>query len=202
MPGRATAASLALLASEAATAQSPVSYVVAPVRSELSGSDTVGALRSGLICAPAGKLRWSDLAHDPVREAQLVATTLNELGIRADLPADDRIGSAPAGERRIVGDVVRVTASACVKQYGLLRKLSSKRSMSGRGEIAIRWRVHRPGIREPDAAYVTCAEFRLSGDARELDALLDQGIAAAARELGDLLTGKPANPRCREAAIS
>ncbi|PAX09701.1 hypothetical protein CKY28_02940 [Sphingomonas lenta] len=196
------AVSLAILSSGAAAAQTSTSYVVAPIRSELSGSDTVGALRSGLICAPAGKLRWSDVAHDPARAARLVATTLGERGVRADMPADDRIGSPPVGERRIVGDVIRLEASACLKQYGLLRKLSPKRSMSGRGEIAIRWRVHRTGVREPEATYVTCADFALNGDARQPDALLDQGIAAAARDFGDLLTGKPASPRCEEATAS
>ena len=200
MPARAVAALLASLSSGAAQAQSPTSYVVAPIRSELSGSDTVGALRSGLICAPAGKLRWTDVAHDPARAARLTAATLADVGIRADMPADDRIGSPPAGERRLVGDVVRLSASACLKQYGLLRKLSPKRSMSGRGEIAIRWRVHRTGVREPEATFVTCAKFALNGDAREPDALLDEGIATAARDLGHLLTGKAASPRCEDMA--
>jgi hypothetical protein len=142
------------------------------------------------MCLPNGRLRWSEIDPDPRRVAAIAIRALREQGLQADLPVDDRIGGVPpANERTILGDVVAAEANVCARQVGVPRLIKVTRTLKGRGTITVRWRVHRPGEREPLATYLTCAAFAIDGVAEEQDRLLEGGIAATAADLARALGG-------------
>ncbi len=178
-----------------------LTYIVAPLRSELSRAAVVGRRRAGLLCAPNGRLRWADLAPDPDRAAVLIADVLREAGVAADLPRDDRIGgTAPPGERRVLGDVVALDASLCVKETSVPRLFRMKIAPTkGRATLTVRWRVHEVGEREPVATYWSCPDFQIDGAE---SGALDRGIAAAALDLAASLNGAKSETACPGSSTS
>lgn len=191
------AAIVASFSSLPAYAQTAPAYIVAPVRSELAASADVGKRRAGVLCAPAGKLRWSDLAPDAEHAATLVARTFREAGMDAETPAYDRLGrDAGASTTRILADVVALDLSLCVKQSGLARLVDSRRAARGRGVITVRWRTYDAGTRRLLSTREICPRFKVDGDALTPGLLLDQAFAEAAREFARTREDQTAPATC------
>ena len=135
---------------------------VGALRTVLSAEDKVGHKRAGLICAPAGTLRWRDVEPSGAKAAAAIARAVRDAGVAMDAPeADDWLGyRAPSTGYRLIGAVVGMDASACVPAYGLARKVDHGQRLKGDGRMRVEWRIYRLADRKEVARTQTCAAFR------------------------------------------
>ncbi len=191
---------LVATATSTAAQTAPVSlhgeaFAVGALRTELTADDKVGRKKAGLICAPAGALRWRDVEPSGSKVAAAVARAVRDAGVAMDAPdADDWLGyRAPMTGYRLIGDVLGVDASACVPAYGLARKVDHGQRLKGEGRMRVEWRIYRLADRKEIARTETCAAFRFDQQKMQPSDIGQLGVIENARVLGrDLASRAPA----------
>lgn len=105
------------------------------MRRAIAPADRVGARKAGLLCLPAGALRWSDI--DPGSDAinRAVARGFSTGGVR------DPFTVPSSATFKVSGEIVGVDVSACLAETGLKRKLGGRKTSKVSGAISVRWRV-------------------------------------------------------------
>lgn len=168
--------------------------LVDPLRNELSGADRIGAKRTGVLCAPAGALLWSDVAPDRVAVAERVATALSGAGYIATLSTDAPSSSGPAipAARRVTITVTGADIDACVPQHGWFRMMGGRKSLKARGSIALRWRVTGSG-RAKALERELVEQLDEKTPAKSLPAAVETAILASAGKIATELSGPAPN---------
>ena len=161
-------------------------FSVGALRTELTADDKVGHKRAGLICAPAGVLRWREVEPPGTRARAAVARAVRDAGVAIDAPdADDWLDyRAPGTGYRLIGDVVGMEANACVPAYGLARKVDHGQRLKGEGRMRVEWRIYRLADRKLVARTETCAAFRFDQPKLLPSDIGQLGAIANARVLG------------------
>lgn len=136
------------VAARTAAAQTGAAVVmVDPLRSDLSSDDRIGAKRTGVLCAPAGAVLWSEAAPDRAAMAERVVTTLNGVGVAAvmsgESPSSPVATLAPA--RRLTVTIAGADIDACVPQHGWFRMMGGRKTLKAQGSVKLRWRVNSAG---------------------------------------------------------
>ncbi len=170
-------------------------FAVGALRTELSAEDAVGHKKAGLICAPAGTLRWRDVEPAGPKARAAVARAVRGAGVAIEAQdADDWLDyRAPTTGYRLIGNVVGMQASACVPAYGLARKVDHGQRLKGEGRMRVEWRIYRLADRKEIARTETCAAFRFDQTKMQPSDIGQLGAIENARVLGhELATHAPA----------
>lgn len=164
-------------------------YSLAPFRLKFAATDKIGRRRSGLICAPAGGLQWSEV--DPGRERLVEAArgALRQEGVDVFVPNDlDREDGVIRGRQRIYGTVLALRLDACSPQWGWTRVLGRGRTWKGSGALRVKWRVYDAVSRAQVAVLETCNTFESDGTAGALARLPEFAIEVATRSFAERLS--------------
>lgn len=166
---------------------------VGTFRTELVGDDKVGRRRAGLICAPAGALRWREVEAVGAKASAAAARAIRDAGVTIDAPdADDWLDHrAPSTGYRLVGDVVGLDATVCAPAYKIIRSLDHGRRLKGEGRMRIEWRIYRLADHQVVARTQTCAAFRFDRAGMDPSDVGQLGVIENARLLGGALARSP-----------
>ena len=171
-------ASMGTLAMIAATPQDIPDLALAPIRFAPHPDDRIGLRRSGLICAPAGKLTWRDVGADGEHLAAFTSKRLRTTGLSIAVADADRFdGDAPRSRMRIVATLDRVAMTACVPWRGL--KLISSGAVRGGGRLVVTWRLFDVAQAQFVAKTVSCRDFTIAG-APTVHAAVEQAFGESA----------------------
>lgn len=112
-----------------------------PVRLQINITpmQQIGSLKSGLICAPAGKLRWKDIARES--EQDIADKVL--LAIRFAKPSSLPV----AGESLLRGKIVKAAIDLCTSWRGIGPK------PKGSGTVSITWERYNAAGRLSERDY-------------------------------------------------
>jgi hypothetical protein len=147
---------------DAAAAQERPRFMVAEVRYDLHADDVVGARRSGLLCTPAGKLRWTMVAPDRRALTDRLSAAMRAAGLDAKLTSDDDFDREVRTPFRIAVTVERARMSACVPWMGLKVGKTARQKIAG--EIATTWRVFDQKRRVLVVKAAFCTRFKAESD--------------------------------------
>ncbi len=157
---------LALFLSDAAAAQERSRFTVAEVRYELRADDVVGARRSGLLCTPAGKLRWTMVAPDRRALTDRLSAAMREGGLDAKLTSEDDFDREVRTPFRITVTVESAHFSVCGPWMGLKVGKTARQKIAG--EIATTWRVFDQKRRVLVMKAAFCTRFKAQSDSDAL----------------------------------
>lgn len=172
-------------------------FAVGAFRTELTADDKVGRRQAGLICGPAGALRWRDVEPAAGKASGAAARAIRAAGVTIDAPdADDWLDyRPPASGYRLIGDVDGVEASACAPAYGIGRRVDHDRRLKGEGRMRVDWRIYRLADHQVVAHTRTCAAFSFDRAGMTTTDIGQLGIIENARILGVALSRSPGSFR-------
>ena len=130
------AAALALLG--AAAGAEPLLTVDA-ITDRLEADRAIGARRSGMLCTPAGKVRWRDAAPRSEGTRLVLATALAERGAAVTIPSRDDFDGRVHTRYRIDLEIVDVRLDTCVPWRGI--RVGGQARLKATGQVAAIWRV-------------------------------------------------------------
>jgi len=112
-------------------------YSIASVRYELEPSQKIGAAKAGMLCLPAGSVRWNDLAK-PDRDAlvERLETSFGAAGLPFDQKNDPIFADASSARYRLRLIIESVKLSLCTGGFG-----SFHLKPKGSGTATIRWEI-------------------------------------------------------------
>jgi hypothetical protein len=152
----------ALLSAAPAMAQDRPRFTVTEVRYDVLADAVVGARRSGLLCTPAGKLRWTAVAPDRRRLTDRLSAALHDAGLDVRISSDDDFDREVRTPLRITVTLERARVSACVPWMGLRVGKAAKQRASG--EIETVWRVFDQKRRILVFKAAFCTAFKTESD--------------------------------------
>lgn len=150
-------------------------FTISEVDFAMPTEAVVGAKRSGMLCTPAGRLRWRDV--DPERKALLhrLAVAARDAGLDVRVPTADDFSSAVSTPYRVTVTVTRVEASACVPWQGI--RLGKQPRVRGERHVETVWRVFDQKRRVLVAKLSLCRSGKYAGEARELSEPVSGALA-------------------------
>ncbi len=128
-----------ILALLVAASDAPPKFTVAQITTVPTEGTVVGARRSGLLCSPAGRLHWRDIAPGEDRMKRHLAVALTAAGIDTKIPSDDDFDHEVRTPYRITVSVLRVDADVCVPWRAL--RLGGQARIKATGRLVTVWRV-------------------------------------------------------------
>lgn len=143
-------------------------FTVAEIRYDLRAEDVVGARKSGLLCTPAGKLRWTMVSPERQALTDRLSAAMRAAGLDAKLTSEDDFDREVRTPFRIAVTVESAHLSACGPWMGL--KLGKTARQKIAGEIATTWRVFDQKRRVLMVKAAFCTRFKAESDR---DALTD-----------------------------
>lgn len=181
----AAAASLSQCASAQTVERGGQPLSLGEVRDALRSDVKVGSKRAGLVCAPAGSLRWRDVAPRMASTRVAIARALKDSGVAIEGPTDDWLDyRISAGGFRLIPAITALDMRACLPSYGIARKLGSNHRLKGEGVMQVEWRIYRMADRQIVARTVICAAFAFDAPGLSLEEASEQGLVANARLIG------------------
>ena len=141
-------------------------FTIAEVDFAMPAEAVVGAKRSGMLCTPAGRLRWRDVNPDRKALLHRLATAARDAGLDVRVPSADDFSSAVSTPYRVTVAVTRVEASACVPWQGI--RLGKQPRIRGGRHIETVWRVFDQKRRVLVAKLSLCRSGKYAGEARDL----------------------------------
>lgn len=172
------------LAANPISAQAPSpapSYYVFAVDASFGARDKIGAKRAGLLCVPAGPLRWRDVDDGGISHlSAMLGAALNRAGLHA-LSRDRDVfeTGGPDADYRLVVTIKGIDASVCAPHWGL----GGKRAYDGRGRITLRWQVYSRATRAIVDDWEVQSAFEL--DRHNDESLIKTALDGAARDFAD-----------------
>jgi hypothetical protein len=162
-------------------------YAVVRMSTELSDDDVVGHRRAGLICAPAGAIRWADIgAKSSTDQRETVQDVLEDAGIAVTPFGEVSPGRPAETARRIRGAVTAATFKLCARHWAI----GDANALSGDAAIDIDWRIEgRAGIELHHSAHLQHAID--PAHAASLGAIYRALLKDAARDLATWLQAQP-----------
>ena len=153
-------------------------FTISEVDFSMPSDAVVGPKRSGMLCTPAGRLRWRDV--DPERKAliQRLAVAARDAGLDVRVPSADDFSSAISTPYRVTVAVTRVEASVCVPWQGL--RLGKQPRIRGERHLETVWRVFDQKRRVLVAKLSLCRSGRYAGETRDLSEPVSGALAELA----------------------
>jgi hypothetical protein len=170
------AAAIALLA--AAPPPEPT-FAIGRLKADLPGNLVIGRARSGLICGPAGALRWRDASPGLMDASHRAAAAMHGAGLDVAVPDPDVMeGEDERTLIRIVPTLAAIHMNACTAWRGV--KLSaSQGSVKASGRIAVIWRAYDWRTQRLRLKVTSCTDFNIDHGTPTVDRATEQAIAAS-----------------------
>ena len=168
-------------------------FAVGAVLTEVAGDAKVGSKHAGLICAPAGALRWREVEPSGAKSAGAATRVIRDAGVPVVAQdADDWIETrAPSTGYRLIGAVVGVKASVCSPAFGIGRALDHSKRLKGEGRMRVEWRIYRLADHQVVARTETCAPFAFDRTGMTPSDVGQIGVIENARVLAGALARSP-----------
>ncbi|MGJ3649748.1 hypothetical protein ACLB0R_14915 [Sphingomonas sp. GlSt437] len=157
------------------------SYYIFAVDASFGPRAKIGAKRAGLLCIPAGPLRWRDVDNGGVSHlGAMLGAALNRAGLHA-LSRDRDVfeTGGPDADYRVVVTIKGIDASVCAPHWGL----GGKRAYDGHGRIALRWQVYSRATRAIVDDWETQSTFQL--DRHNDESFIKTALDGVARDFAD-----------------
>lgn len=146
-------------------------YTVADVRDDLPADAVIGRKRSGLLCTPAGSMRWSSIAPDRKAMIETVSLRARDAGLHVKVPSADDFNQEIRTRFRITATIEKAHLNVCVPWMGL--RIGKQPRVRASGEIASVWRVFDQTRHILVARVSFCTRFKREVDSPEVsDAVL------------------------------
>lgn len=163
-------------------------FSVAPLKVELDDAGIIGRRRAGLICAPAGAIRWRDVGLNGAEGAAAIAAGLHDAGVPVQDPETDTDLPAPrAGGYRLVARLTEVRLQVCSPQWGAMRLIERKHTLKGEGFLKVDWRIYDVAARKLLKETSVETTMALSGSTSTLAGAVRVGLAENAGRLAPAL---------------
>lgn len=141
-------------------------FTLAEVRYDIAADDVVGARRSGLLCTPAGKLRWNAVSPERRKLTDRLAAAAHDAGLDVKLTSEDDFDREVRTPFRVAVTVERAKMSACVPWMGL--RVGRTAKLRAAGEIDTVWRVFDQKRRILVFKAAFCTRFKLESDSGDV----------------------------------
>ena len=186
----------ALLLSDPAVAQQRPRFTLAEVRYDIAADTVVGARRSGLLCTPAGKLRWNAVSPDRRALTDRLSAALHDAGLDAKITNEDDFDREVRTPFRVTMTIERAKGSACVPWMGLKVGKTARQKIAG--EIDTVWRVFDQKRRVLVLKAAFCTRFKAESDTG--DAVASVIFRLAPMVAGSIAAAEPLERREEQVA--
>ncbi len=164
----------------AAASDSPPSFTIAQIVAVPKSGTIIGARRSGLLCTPAGRVYWRDVAPAEDHLKRNLAVAMTSAGMTTKVPSADDFDREVRTRYRITVTILRAEVNVCVPWRGL--RVGAQRRAKATGRLVTLWRVFDQKARLLVAKARVCVSLSNREDGAAGASPVDTGMARAAAD--------------------